>query len=239
MRGDAAPLTVADARALLGLDAAAHGPALTAAFRRAVKAARPDLPGGDDTIFRRVIAAHDLLKRLDAPLALPAPPVRQAAPPTLAITPLQAIGGGEVTIRAGGRRLRARFEPGLRTGDRLRLKGAGRDGADLFLPVVIRGCGALSVVGDDLHMTAPVSAQVLRDGGRIEIATHAGPRSAWLVPDHPTLRLRLRDLGLPPRGRRRRGHLFVALTPVADAPSAAEDLRDRFARVWTPERRAA
>ena len=79
MRGQAAPLTVAEARALLGLDAAAHGPALTAAFRRAVKAARPDLPGGDEATFRRVIAAHDLLKRLDAPLALPAPAVRQPA----------------------------------------------------------------------------------------------------------------------------------------------------------------
>ncbi len=239
MRGQAALLTVAEARALLGLDAAAHGPALTAAFRRAVKAARPDLPGGDEATFRRVIAAHDLLKRLDAPLALPAPAVRQPAPATLAITPLQALSGGETVVRSGGRRLRARFAPGLRTGDRLRLKGASRDGSDLYLAVVIRGCGALSAVGDDLHMTAPVTRQQLRDGGRIEIATHAGPRSAWLVPQHPTLRLKLRDLGLPARGNRKQGHLFVTLTPVEDAPVVSVDLRARFARDWTPERHAA
>ncbi|WP_125257542.1 DnaJ C-terminal domain-containing protein [Brevundimonas fluminis] len=239
MRGEAAPLTVAEARAVLGLEGPAHGPALTAAFRRAVKAARPDLPGGDEWTFRRVIAAHDLLKRLDAPLALPSPAVRQPAPPTLAISPLEALSGGVATVRTGGRRLRAAYGPGLRTGDRLRLKGAGRDGTDLYLAVVIRGCGTLSAVGDDLHMTAPVTRQQLRHGGRLEIATHAGPRSAWLVPDHPTLRLRLRDLGLPPRGNRRRGHLFVTLEPVEDAPSASVDLRARFARDWTPERRAA
>ncbi|HEV7228657.1 DnaJ C-terminal domain-containing protein [Brevundimonas sp.] len=239
MHGRAPFLTVAEARALLGLDAAAHGPALTAAFRRAVKAARPDLPGGDEHAFRRVIAAHDLLKRLDAPLALPAPEVRQPAPATLAVTPLQALSGGETVVRSGGKRLRATYAPGLRTGDRLRLKGAGRDGADLYLAVVIRGCGALSAVGDDLHMTAPVTRQQLRDGGRIEIATHAGPRSAWLAPDHPTMRLRLRDLGLPARGGRRRGHLFVTLEPVEDVPSLSIDLRARFVRDWTPERRAA
>ena len=55
MRGEAAPLTVAEARAVLGLDGPAHGPELTAGFRRAVKAARPDLPGGDEWTFRRVI----------------------------------------------------------------------------------------------------------------------------------------------------------------------------------------
>lgn len=239
MRSTAPVMTVAEARAALGLDAAVHGAELTAAFRRAIKAARPDLPGGDEAAFRRVIAAHEVLKRLDAPLALPRPQMRQAPPPTVAIGPLDAVHGGETVVRLGGRRLKIRLQPGVRTGDRLRLKGAGRDGADLFLPVVIRGQGALSVVGDDLHMTAPVPRQMLRDGGRLEIATHAGLRSAWLVPDHPTLRLRLRDLGLPARGARRQGHLFVTLEPVDDAPSAAADLLSRFTRVWTPERRAA
>jgi len=239
MHGPASSLTIAEARTVLGLDGPAQGADLTAAFRRAVKAARPDLPGGDEWTFRRTIAANEVLKRLDGPLALPSPAVRQPAPATLAISPLEALNGGRALIRAGRKRLRATYAPGLRTGDRLRLKGAGRDGADLYLAVVIRGCGALSAVGDDLHMTAPVTRQQLRDGGRIEIATHAGPRSAWLVPEHPTLRLRLRDLGLPPRGNRRRGHLFVTLSPVEDAPSAASDLRARFARDWTPERRAA
>lgn len=239
MRPAATAMTVAEARALLGLDGPAHGDVLTAAFRRAVKAARPDFPDGDEGRFRRAIEAHALLKRLDAPLALPAPARRPSPPPTLAITPLQALEGGSARVRSAGRVLKVRLEPGLRTGDRLRLSGAASDGGDLWLNIVIRGCATFSAVGDDLHMTCEVPSRTLREGGRIEIATHAGPRSAWLVPDHPTLRLKLRDLGLPARGARRRGHLYVTLSPIADAPSAAADRRARFARDWTPERRAA
>jgi curved DNA-binding protein len=53
------------------------------------------------------------------------------------------------------------------------------------------------------------------------------------------VRIRLKGLGLPARGSRTAGHLFVTLTPSSDAPSAAEDLLVRFTRVWTPERLAA
>ena len=49
----------------------------------------------------------------------------------------------------------------------------------------------------------------------------------------------LRGLGLPARGARPAGHLFVSLKPSEDAPSAAEDLLARFTRVWTPDRLAA
>ena len=128
---------------------------------------------------------------------------------------------------------------GLRTAEHLRLKAAGGDGADLYLPVLIRGADGLSVVGDDLYMTCPVPPRLLADGGRLEIDTHAGPRSAWLVAGHQPLRLRLKGLGLPARGLRTQGHLFVTLRPSEDAPSAAEDLLVRFTRVWTPDRLAA
>ena len=94
-------------------------------------------------------------------------------------------------------------------------------------------------MGDDLYMTCPVSHRLLADGGRLEIGTHAGPRSAWLVAGHQPLRLRLKGLGLPARGSRPQGHLFVTLEPSEDAPSAAEDLLIRFTRVWTPDRLAA
>ena len=53
------------------------------------------------------------------------------------------------------------------------------------------------------------------------------------------VRVRLKDLGLPARGSRPAGHLFVTLEPSSDVPSAAEDLLVRFTRVWTQERLAA
>ncbi len=234
-------VSIAEARALLRLDGPVDGPALTDAFRRAIKAARPGLPGGDEALFRRTIAAWRLLQTQGrAPLALAAPDMGAAALPVVGISPLQAVHGGRADIRLGERTLRVRIAPGLRTGDHVRLKGIGPDGGALHLPVLIRPTDGLSVLGGDLHMSWPTPPRLIEDGGRIEIETHAGPRSAWITPGLMVpVCLRLRDLGLPARGTRPAGHLFVTLTPSADAPSAAGDLLSRFTRVWTPERLAA
>lgn len=231
--------SIQEAHALLGLTGPTEGAALTAAFRAAVKAARPDQAGGDETRFRKVIAAWRLLQQHDIPPALTAPDAPPPARPVACITPLDALKGGKILVGVSGRALQVRAPKGLRSGDQLRLKRAGDDGCDLYLPVLIRGAGGLTVLGDDLYMDWPITPRLQEDGGRVEIETHAGPRSAWLVAGQETLRIRLKDLGLPARGSRPQGHLFVTLKPSADAPSAAEDLLVRFTRVWTPDRLAA
>lgn len=242
MRADI--LTLDNARSLLGLTGPVGADSLTTAFRAAIKAARPDAPGGDADRFRRVIAAYRLLQAQT--LALPAPAcaspfVQPPAPaPLLTLTPMQAISGGCVRVTLGARTLLVHAPPGVRTGDKIRLKRGGGDGADLLLPVLIRPADGLSVLGGDLFMTWAVPQRMMDDGGRIEIMTHAGPRSSWLVPDMvEPVRLRLKGLGLPSRGQRPAGDLFVKLEASADLPSAAEDLLLRFTRVWTPERIAA
>lgn len=232
--------TLSEARALLGLDGPTGPQAAAAAFRAAVKAARPDQPGGDAERFRQVIAAYRVLQAGGLHLALPAPKQRPAPAPVITLNPLEAVTGAVRTVSYRRRKLQVRIPAGLRSGEHLRLRDAGPTGADLYLPVLIRASGGLSVLGADLFMTAPVSERVLQDGGRVEIDTHAGPRSAWVVAGlHAPVRLCLRGLGLPARGARPAGRLFVTLTPAADAPSAAEDLLARFTRVWTPERLAA
>jgi len=237
-------LTLDKARSLLGLTGPVGADGLARAFRAAVKAARPDAPGGDTETFRRVIAAYRLLQAQT--LALPAPAhakpfIQPPAPaPLLGLTPMQAISGGCVRVTLGARTLLVHAPPGVRTGDRIRLKRAASNGDDLLLPVLIRPADGLSVLGGDLFMTWAVPQRMMDDGGRIEIMTHAGPRSSWLVPDMvEPVRLRLKSLGLPARGQRPAGDLFVKLEASADLPSAAEDLLLRFTRVWTPERIAA
>jgi curved DNA-binding protein len=228
-----------EAFALLGLTGPVEGEALTAAFRIAIKAARPEAAGGSEERFRKTIAAWRLIQRQTAPLALAAPATPPPAAPLLAISPLDALNGGVAEVRIGDRTLRVRVPAGLRTAEHIRLRAAGEDGADLYLPVLVRGADGLSAMGDDLYMTCPVPPRLLADGGRLEVETHAGPRSAWLVAGHQPLRLRLKGLGLPARGSRPQGHLFVTLEPTEDTPSAAEDLLIRFTRVWTPDRLAA
>lgn len=240
-------LTLENARSLLGLTGPVGAESLTAAFRAAVKAARPDAPGGHAEKFRRVIAAYRLLQAQT--LALPAPPshakstpfIQPPAPsPLLVLTPMQAISGGCVRVILGARTLLVHTPPGVRTGDNIRLKRGGVDGGDALLPVLIRPADGLSVLGGDLFMDWAVPQRMMDDGGRIEIQTHAGLRASWLVPDMvEPVRLRLKSLGLPARGNRLAGDLFVKLEASADLPSAAEDLLLRFTRVWTPERIAA
>lgn len=243
MRADS--LSFMDARRLLGLDGPAGPQTLAAAFRIAVKASRPDQPGGDADRFRRVIAAYRLLQTETR--ALPAPRKRSETshaqgarsaplpPPLVVLTPMQALTGGSVIVKAWGRSLLVHVPPGVRTADRIRLK----DGPSL-LRVLIRPADGLSVLGTDLFMDWSIAPRLMRDGGRIEIDTHAGLQSAWLVPDMvEPVRLRLPGLGLPARGKRAAGDLFVKLIPSDDLPSAAEDMLLRFTRVWTPERMAA
>lgn len=229
-----------EAFAVLGLHGPTEQEALTRAFRLAVKSARPDLPGGDAERFRRVIAAYRLIQSQGSRPALAAPIQRPAALPVVGLTPLEAVLGGDTTVRLGDRILRVHAPAGMRTGEHLRLKAGADDGSDLYLPVLIRPADGMSVLGDDLYMSAPVTPRVLADGGRVEIDTHAGPRDVWVAPGLTVpVRLRLRGLGLPARGARPEGHLFVSLKPSEDVPSAAEDLLARFTRVWTPDRLAA
>lgn len=231
-------MTIKDARARLGLVDAAGRDAVGPAFRKAAKAA---VLLGDDAALRAAIVARDLLLA-DAPqLVLSGPKGSGPKPPTLGLTPRQALSGGVIETRLpGGRRVRILAPPGVRTGDSIRLRGAGPSGEDLYLPAVIRSGDGLTVVGDDVYMTAPCPPRVLEEGGRIEIETHAGVRDAWVARGlKEPVRLCLRGLGLPARGSRPAGRLYVRLEPEAGAPSAAEDLLARFHRVWTSERLAA
>ncbi len=231
--------SVPEALALLGLVAPTDPTALTRAFRIAVKAARPDQPGGDADRFRRVIAAWRLLQQHGVPRAALAAPVSTAAAmPVIVLTPMQAIEGARTRVTLNGRRLSIAVPPGLRTGDHVRLRH--QTGDDTYLPVLIRADDGLSVLGDDLFMDWPVARRLLDDGGRVEIDTHAGLKTAWIVAGMAApVRLRLKGLGLPARGSRPCGHLLVTLTPAVDAPSVAEDLLARFSRVWMRERMAA
>jgi len=242
MSGDA--LLLAKAQTLLGVSGPLTPQALSAAFRVAVKAARPDLPGGDVEKFRQVIDAYHLLQ--NQPLALPPPrqPTPFAVPPpplpTLVLTPLQALSAQEIKVRLGEKIMRVRVPIGLRTNDRIRLKGISPDGRDLLLPVLIRPDENLTVLGADLFMDWRVPGRMISDGGRIEILTHAGPRHAWLVPDmQEPVRLRFQGLGLPGRGQRPAGDLFVKLVSSDEQPSAAADMLKRFTQVWTPNPLAA
>lgn len=216
------------AREVLGVGSDATPAEVRAAFREAAKRAHPD-SGGDEQAFRQVAEAY---RRLQDPLddRVFQPPARAgAAPePDLEISPRIAMLGGDVDHLMPDRRLiRISLPPGLRSGDKVRAGGA-------ELCVYIRAEGGVLVRGDDVWITVKVSAATLRKGGRISLDTPLGRRSAWI--DRKAAErglLRLEGDGLPGRGRRPRGHLFLRLSPASGlADSAALALLRRFAAAW-------
>jgi curved DNA-binding protein len=221
-------MTLKMAREVLGVSSESTPAEVRSAFREAAKRAHP-VAGGDEQAFQHVVEAY---RRLQDPenegSAQPSFRKRTPADPDLEITPLIALEGGDVDHRLpDGRLIRITLPPGLRSGDKVRAASA-------ELCIYIRAEGGLLVRGDDVWMTVKVSPAMLKKGGRITLETPLGKRSVWIDRKAAERGLvRLENQGLPPRGRKPRGHLFLRLSAASGlADSAALALLRRFAAAW-------
>jgi len=220
-----------EARTLLGVAAQATPAEVRRAFGEAAKAAHPDRPGGDSERFHRVMEAYQRLSpqpkasdRFFQPPAVAAPQLTEI----LILSPVLAMnGGGALHTFRDGRRIRITLPPGLRTGDKVRA-------GEVELEVSIRREGAMLVRGDDLWVTVDVAPHLLSEGGRIAVETPLGRRIVWINRRAGARGLvRLAGQGLPARGARPQGHLFLRLTPqTGRIDSAARALLRRFAAAW-------
>ena len=224
----ATDLTLKIAREVLGVSSASTPTEVRRAFRMAAKRAHPDT-GGDERAFRQIVEAYNRLQDpLDEKLAQAPARRPQTALPELEITPSLAMEGGEVDHRmADGRRIRIVLPPGLRPGDMLRAGGC-------ELCVYIRAQDGVLVRGDDVWMTVKVSNGVLKKGGRVTLDTPFGRRIVWIDRKAAERGLvRLEGQGLPARGKRKGGYMFLRLAASAGvADSAALALLRRFAAAW-------
>jgi len=228
MTRPAPELSLKYAREVLGVSSASTPAEVRKAFRAAAKRAHPD-SGGDESSFRQVMEAY---QRLQDPLSEPlvqTPARPRATPePDLEITPRLALEGGDIDHRLpDGQFIRITLPAGLRSGDKVRAAGA-------ELGVYIRAHDGVLVRGDDLWMTVKVPPSTLKTGGRISLDTPLGHRSVWIDKKVAERGLvRVEGEGLPARGRRPAGHLFVRLTVTQGlADSAAMALLRRFAAAW-------
>ena len=215
-------MTVAQARALLGIDPNADEATVSQAYRAAVKAAHPDRDGGDAERLRRVIEAHRMLasiaaSRLTFTLAPRAPEARVPASRRigLQVSVQEALFGAEREIETDqGRRLKVRLPAGLRSGECVRLAGAD-GGADLLLQVAIASEPGLTTRGADILIEAEIDADDLQEGACIELDTPRGLR-VFLAPpaaeDGGMVMVRFKGQGLPPRGEHPAGDMILSLT---------------------------
>jgi curved DNA-binding protein len=232
--------TARQARQVLNLPETASVEELRRAFRAAVRKAHPDR-GGDAESLRRVIDANRVLNDLHqarlhlspatiatrAPASKPARPEPPRAWP-LTIEVMDAVRGGEREVRLPDGRLgRLKLPPGLRAGDKLRLKTPTG-------PVLFRigySPGALEVRGHDVWMSIAVPPRLLEQGGQVEIDAPTGRKAVTLAMGAETLRLA--GQGLPARGAHPQGDLLIRVAAdPALAASRARDLLRRFTAAW-------
>lgn len=224
------------ARRVLNAPQGATVETLSRMFRDAVKRYHPDT-GGDADRLREAIEAHRVLQSLASARLDVGPsmwPARDAKPRPLRleITAVEAMLGGERRLRIEGRMLDVRLPAGLRAGETLRLTGAGRHGGDVFLKIgVINGSG-YTVRGDDVWLE--IKAPLPPGGGRIEVDTPRGKRTVWHKAGSRKL-TRLAGEGLPARGLRKAGDLFLKIEADETAPasaSPAQEMLRRFTGTW-------
>lgn len=216
------------AREVLGVGSDSTPAEVRQAFRDAAKRAHPD-GGGDPRAFRQVVDAYHVLQDPLSDRFVQAPARARPTPdPDLEISPRVALEGGDVDHTfPDGRTIRITLPPGLRSGDKVRAGGA-------ELCVYIRAHEGVLVRGDDIWMTAKVAPNLLKKGGRVALDTPLGRRSIWIDRKAAERGLvRVEDEGLPERGRRPRGHLFVRLSAATSlADSLTLSLLRRFAAAW-------
>jgi curved DNA-binding protein len=141
----------------------------------------------------------------------------------------------EVAIEEGGktRRVEVKIPPGVREGSRVRVAGAGGQGArgrrgNLYLRVRIAGDPRFERKGDDLETTVRVPLTTAVLGGEADVETLEGPVGIKIPAGTPVGRVfRLRGKGLPGLGAgKARGDLLASLS--VDLPSRLSDEQRRL-----------
>ncbi len=156
---------------------------------------------------------------------------------------LTAVRGGETTIevvRSSGTRetLSIKIPPGTDTGAKLRLRGRGEPGesgapsGDLIIHVDVSPHPYFSRDGRDLVVDVPITIDEAVLGARVDVPTLEGTKTLPIPAGTSSgQKLRLRGQGIPARGDKPAGDLFVVVKIVVpkSVDSDTQDLVRKFA----------
>lgn len=182
-------------------------------------------------------AARPAPEAPEAEVETPSEPETVVEPPWTARRPgfrisiVEAFKGCEKMVRIkAGKKYRVRLPGGLQSGDTVRF---GQDGEHHLVIQVLPHPGA-ELRAADLWLRVSVSAEFLREGGRMEVETPFGPRQFWVSRTSAARGVfRSPGDGLPAQGSRARGHLYLKfeLDSSLDQKPSSSLLR-RFAAAW-------
>jgi curved DNA-binding protein len=131
----------------------------------------------------------------------------------LEITLDEAYNGTTRLLQTDGKQKQVRIPPGVRTGSKVRVAGAGPNGLDLYLIVDVQDDKRFERRGNDLHTAATVNVFTALLGGEAEVETLSG-KIKLNVPagTQPEQVFRLAGRGMPSvKNANEKGDLYVRL----------------------------
>ena len=140
-------------------------------------------------------------------------PGRQGYQQQVEISLENAFKGTTMQIQTEGKRKQVRIPPGVRTGSKVRVAGAGPNGMDLYLIVQVKEHPQFERKGNDLHTNAKVSVFTAVLGGEAEVETMTG-KVKLSIPagTQPEQVFRVAGRGMPYlKNASTKGDLFVRL----------------------------
>lgn len=137
---------------------------------------------------------------------------------------LEAISGTERTfsisngVGSNQQTVRVRIPAGVTDGDKVKVQGYGNPGSNganngnLYLKIHIRPHPKLKRSGNDLELDVPITFVEAYKGARIQVPTPDGPITLTVPPQSNSgTRLRVKERGVPIKGKKDRGDLFINL----------------------------
>lgn len=150
------------------------------------------------------------------------------------------LGGRERIRLEDGRSLEVTMPPAMVPGQRIRLKGQGVNGGDLFLKIDIAPHEFYRLDGIDIYCQVPITPSEAVLGGQIQVPTLDGPVKMTVPPAvRHGQRLRLANRGYPGDDGERGDQIVELQLVTPKDPSPAErDLYEKLRQVETFNPRA-
>jgi curved DNA-binding protein len=149
------------------------------------------------------------------------------------------LGGRERIRLEDGRSLEVNMPAGMVTGQRIRLKGQGVSGGDLYLKIEVSDHPFFKQEGSNIYCQLPITPSEAVLGGAVEVPTLDGFVKMTIPPGVRTgQRLRLADKGYPLNGRRGDQIVEIQVVVPRDPSSAERELYEKLRQTETFSPRA-
>lgn len=193
--------------------------------------------GGFEEFFGRAGRARSGRRGRSGPTTGEPPPDRGDVEHEVTLNFEEAIRGTQMELRisregAGAEVVSVKIPPGVREGQRIRVKGKGRPGAggrpagDLYIVCRVQPHRFFRRIDNDIHLELPLTLTEAALGTKVEIPTLDGKTVLTVPPGTPSgAKLRLKNLGVKPPGEAPRGHQYVTIRIVPPKNLTPEQVR--------------